>query len=92
MRGWFIEDVIWLAPPDLDHRFVNKFLRAATKTCGRRVAEASWALMIHFPNVQNPASEDVAFIARTGHGWRIYRPGWAAEYALLPYTLLPPPR
>jgi hypothetical protein len=92
IRGWTIDDVMWLDETDLNHRYVQRFRRAAIKTCGLRVAEASWAISIGFPSVQMPASERVAFVVRTKSGWRMYRPGWAVEYGLLPYTLLPPPR
>jgi hypothetical protein len=92
MRGWTMDDVAWLAETDLNHRYVQRFRRAAIETCGIRVADASWAVSIHFPSVQMPASQRVAFVVKTKARWRLYRPGPLAEYRLLPYTLSRPRR
>jgi hypothetical protein len=46
---------------------------AAVRECGRRVAANSWAFHLSFGG-SNTASgaEEVAFIVKTGHGWRLY--------------------
>jgi hypothetical protein len=90
IRGRVIEDVRWLTDNGADRGYA-KFRRAAIQTCGRRVADASWAVTIAFPYVHMPASRNVAFVVRTRRGWRMYRPPGAVEYRLLPSTLLPPP-
>jgi hypothetical protein len=84
MRGWTIDDAMWLAETDLNHGYVQRFRRAASKTCGHRVAEASWAISVVFPSVHMPASQHIGFIVRTKEGWRFYKPGWAVEYASCP--------
>ena len=48
------------------------YRKIAARRCGRMVATRSRAVMIGFPECQNPCSEVVAFVARTRSGWRIW--------------------
>jgi hypothetical protein len=46
--------------------------RLAVRLCGARVADRTWALSLQFPECQIPCSEDVALVAPTLRGWRIW--------------------
>ena len=69
-RGFFVAAVEWLAERDVPG--ADQLRARATALCGRRTAGASWGLVVRLPRVHVPISRQIAFIAKTRSGWRIY--------------------
>jgi hypothetical protein len=68
-----IRSVLWLAP-DVPRVPGTRFFREiAERRCGRRVAEASWVVVLEFPDAQSiSASRGISFLAKTKRGWRLW--------------------
>ena len=45
----------------------------ATRLCGEKTAEKSWAVTVHFPDMPLSGARGVFFVVATKGGWRSYR-------------------
>lgn len=73
-RHYIVEELLTLAYDDIDVRGISsRFATAARRLCGPAVARGSWVAIVHFPDAQLiAASEGIAFLARTAHGWTLW--------------------
>jgi hypothetical protein len=69
-RGFVVVAVVWLNPDRIPG--ATELRSVAVSLCGRRTAEASWALVVDLPRVHIPASRQVVFVVKTAGGWRSY--------------------
>ena len=68
-----IRGVLWLAPDIPRVPGTEFFRRIAERRCGRRVAEASWVVVLEFPDAQTAsASRGISFLVKTRRGWRLW--------------------
>lgn len=58
----------WLPEPKL----TKNYRRAVERRCGASLAEASWVVLLDFPECTIPCSQSVAFLARRRSGWHIW--------------------
>jgi hypothetical protein len=68
-----IRSVLWLAPDVPRVPGTGFFRRIAERRCGRRVAGASWVVVLEFPDAQTiSASRGISFLVKTKRGWRLW--------------------
>jgi hypothetical protein len=72
-RGYLIEEMVSLAPTAPLRPEVRRLRGPATRRCSGRVADATWAVELQFPNAQTiPASKSVAYFVHSPQGWRFW--------------------
>jgi hypothetical protein len=72
-RGYLIEEMVSLAPTSPLRPEVRRLRGPATRRCDPRVADATWAVALAFPNAQTiPASKSVAYFVHSAQGWRFW--------------------
>jgi hypothetical protein len=61
----------------------SQLRRVAEAACGARLARVTWAIEIDFTTAATASSGNgIAFLAKTGRGWRIWKAGSASSMGL----------
>jgi len=72
-RGYNIREMVSLAPSYPSSRERTRLRAPALDRCGSRVADASWAVPLSFPNAQSiPDSVSTAYFVHTARGWQFW--------------------